>query len=142
MFKYIKIAALLYCLCLVACTTANYTPININFAADSNSIIISNIEKAGLFKLKANLQIDTTYQNLVSVLQTPAEDDSTSIEKVWPGRLSLQGDSLVFTPDTPFVKGKYYLVETMLNTKFATSREIVTADVGHALKPKQQLLKR
>lgn len=142
MFKYIKLAAVLYCMCLFACTTANYTPIAIHFSSDSNTIILANIEKAGLYKLKANLETDSTYQNLVSVLQTPAEDDSTSMEVVWPGKLSLQGDSLIFKPDRPFVKGKYYLVETMLNTKFATGKEIVKADVGHAIKPQQELLKR
>lgn len=142
MFKYIKLAALLYCFCLFACTTTNPKPIAISFAADSNTIVIRNIEKAGLFQLKANLATDTTYQNLVTVLQTPADDDTASMEIEWPGKLMLKENNLIFMPDTPFVKGKYYLVQTMLNTQFATGKEIVQAEVGHAVKPQQKLLKR
>lgn len=80
------------------------------------------------------------YQKLVSVLQTPAEDDSVGMEMDWPGALSVAGDSLVFIPNKPFVKGKNYLVETIINSKFASGADILKSDVGRSLKPQQKTL--
>ncbi|MBB2146434.1 hypothetical protein GM921_13110 [Pedobacter sp. LMG 31464] len=141
MFKYLKVSIWLLCLFLFGCTTNN-KPLLIHFSKDSSAIVITNIEPAGLFQLKNNINTDTTYQNLVSVLQTPTDDDSTSMEVEWPGKLSIIGDSLLFTPANPFVKGKSYLIETMLNVQFAKGEEIVKSNVGHAVKAQQQMLKR
>lgn len=141
MFKSIKFSASILTGCLLACTTAKNKPVSIHFMADSSRIAISNIEEAGLYQIKSKLN-DTTYQNLVSVLQTPAEDDSTSMEMEWPGKLSIQGDSLIFTPEKPFEKGKDYLVQTIINVQFAGTKDIVKADVGHYVKPQQIILHR
>lgn len=128
-------------LLLLGCN-AEPKPLAIGFSADSTAIVVSGIEEKGLLQLKNNLATDTAYQQLVSVLQTPAEDDSTSMETEWPGKLSIKGDSLWFVPASPFVKGKNYLVETMLNTQFASGGDIVRSKVGHAVKPQQQILVR
>ncbi|MFA6275465.1 MAG: hypothetical protein WC622_01880 [Pedobacter sp.] len=141
MLKYLKVSIWLLCLFLFGCTTNN-KPLLIHFSKDSSVIVITNIEAAGLFQLKNNINTDTTYQNLVSVLQTPADDDSTSMEVECPGKLSIAGDSLLFTPTTPFVKGKSYLIETMLNAQFASGKEIIKSNVGHKVKAQQQILKR
>lgn len=124
------------------CTKSNNEPISIRFSTDSSKILIANIEPAGLYQIKNNIKIDTMYKKLVSVLQTPADDDSTSMEIEWPGVLSIDGDSLVFIPTQPFIKGKNYLVETIINSKFATGEEILKSDVGHTLKLQQKMLKR
>lgn len=137
MFKYIVLFILV---CCFGCSTSNSEPISICFSADSNKILISNIDPAGLYQIKNNIKTDTMYQKLVSVLQTPAEDDSVSMEMDWPGTLSVAGDSLVFIPNKPFVKGKNYLVETMINSKFASGADILKSDVGHSLKPQQKTL--
>lgn len=128
-------------LLLLGCSSGP-KPLAIRFSADSTAIVISGIEEAGLLKLKTNLATDTAYQQLVSVLQTPAENDSTGMETEWPGKLSIKGDSLWFAPTDPFVKGKNYLVETMLNTRFASGGDIVRSKVGHTVKPQQQILVR
>ncbi|MFD0940110.1 hypothetical protein [Pedobacter boryungensis] len=141
MFKYLKLSIWLLCLTLISCNT-NSKPLSIHFSKDSSAVVISNIEPAGLLQLKNNINTDTAYQNLVSVLQTPADDDSTSMEVEWPGKLSITGDSLVFTPANPFIKGKSYLVETMLNTQFARGKEIIKSEVGHKVKAQQQILRR
>ncbi|MEE1946262.1 hypothetical protein VRU48_14150 [Pedobacter sp. KR3-3] len=129
-------------LALLGCGNTESRPLSIRFSADSTAIVISDIGETGLFRLKTNLEKDTAYQQLVSVLQTPAEDDSTGMETDWPGKLRMQGDSLWFVPANPFVKGKNYLVETMLNTQFASGGDIVRAKVGHTVKPQQQILVR
>lgn len=81
------------------------------------------------------------YQKILSVLETPADDDSTSMEREWPGKLIMQGENLVFRPDSPFVKGKTYLVETMLNTQFAGSGDVTRSEIGHQIKKQQKMLK-
>ncbi len=129
-------------LALWGCGNTESRPLAIRFSADSTAIVISGIGETGLFRLKTNLEKDTAYQQLVSVLQTPAEDDSTGMEIDWPGKLRMQGDSLWFEPVNPFVKGKNYLVETMLNTQFASGGDVIRGKVGHTVKPQQQILVR
>lgn len=140
MFKEIKLFLVMSFLC--ACSTSNNKSLQIDFSADSSMIIFKQIEPAGLLQLKNNLPTDTQYQKLVSVLQTPGDDDSTSMEMEWPGKLVMDNDQLVFVPDSPFRKGKLYLVQTMLHADFATTKEVLHAEVGHHVKPQQQLLKR
>ena len=142
MFKYIKIFLFIFCGFLLACNSSNDTTLRIDFSADSTKIVCSNIDPVGLLQLKKNLKTDTMYQNLLSVLQTPADNDSTSMEIEWPGKLSMQGDQLIFTPDTAFKKGKAYLVETMLNAQFASKKEILRSEVGHQIKLQQKILLR
>ncbi|WP_316785842.1 hypothetical protein [Pedobacter frigiditerrae] len=142
MFKYIKFLSFVIGVALVACNATNSKPLSIRFSADSSKIIISDINEAGLYQIKTNINIDSGYQKLVSVLQTPAEDDSTSMEIEWPGRLSVAGDSLIFTPNLPFEKKKEYLVETILNARFASGKDIIKSKVGFKVKAQQQILTR
>ena len=127
---------------LFSCNTTNNKPLIIAFSPDSTQIVVKDINEAGLFQLKTNLNTDSAYQKLVTVLQTPADDDSTGMEIEWKGKLSLKGNELLFTPNLPFVKGKTYLVETMLNTQFASGEDILKDQVGTQIKPQQQTLKR
>lgn len=140
MFKYIKFVAVI--ICLAGCSKANNEPVLISFSKDSSQIYISKINEVGLYQIKKNIGVDSAYQSLVSVLQTPAENDSTTMEKEINGRLWMLGDILVFTPDTSFIKGKTYLIETVINTEFASTKDILTSKVGHKLKKQQAFLKR
>lgn len=127
---------------LFSCSTTGDDRLTIEFSADSSKILLKNISSGGLLQLKKNLAVDSSYQKLVAVLQTPADDDSTSMELEWPGHLSLEQDQLIFSPDTPFIKGKHYLVETIINAQFGTKKEILSSDIGHRLKAQQQILLR
>ena len=127
---------------LIACDSTNNKPLSIGFSSDSTKIIIKDINEAGLYQQKSNLKTDTVYQKIVSVLQTPGDDDTTSMEIDWPGKLAIVGDSLIFSPVKPFVKGRFYLVQTVINAQFAKSEEIIKTDVGHYVKPQQQLLRK
>jgi hypothetical protein len=127
---------------LIACGSTNSEPLSIQFSSDSSKIVIKNINDAGLYQLKTNLATDSAYQKVVSVLQTPSDDDSLSMEIAYPGDLTIIGDSLIYTPKNEFVKGKVYLVETMINTQFAKSEEIIKSQVGRQIKAQQKILKR
>ena len=82
------------------------------------------------------------YQKLVSVLETPADDDSVSMEREWPGKLSMKEDNVVFMPDTPFLKGKTYLIETQLNMSFGDIEQMIKSKSRTTMRFQQQLLKR
>ena len=143
MFNKVKIFATINLLWfLIACGSTNSEPLSIQFSSDSSKIIIKNIHDAGLYQIKKNLSTDSAYQNIVSVLQTPGDEDSLAMEIMYPGDLSILGDSIIYTPKNAFVKGKVYLVETMINTQFAKSEEIIKSQVGRQLKAQQQILKR
>jgi len=50
------------------------------------------------------------WQSLVPVYRMPADTDMKSYQPVQPGRYLLKDSVVVFTPDTPFVKGQTYFV--------------------------------
>ena len=127
---------------LFSCSTQDDDLLSIEFSADSSKIVLKNISAGGLLQLKKNLVTDSSYQKLVSVLQTPSDDDSTGMELEWPGQLTLENDQLVYLPDTPFVKGQHYLVQTIINAHFGNKKEVLTSDIGHRIKNQQQLLVR
>jgi hypothetical protein len=142
MFKY-KLPILFVLISLIfACTSKEHALLSIRFSADSSTILFSNIQPASILQLKSNIKTDTMYQKIVSVLETPSDDDSTSMERIWSGRLSMQGDALVFTPDSPFVKGKTYLVETQLNMSFGDFEQVIQGKMSKTMNFQQQLLKR
>jgi hypothetical protein len=133
--------AILGCLFL-ACNRSDNKLLSIQFSTDSSTIHLSNIESAALLKLKNNIKTDTMYQKLVSVLVTPADDDSVSMEREWPGKLTMKEDKVVFTPDSPFLKGKTYLVETYLNMSFGDVEQVIQGKMSTRMSFQQQVLKR
>ncbi len=143
MFKYKKFLLFGISFCLFfSCNQTKSKPLLIAFSSDSSKIIIKDIDEAGLYRLKSNINADSSYQQLVTVLQTPQDDDSTSMEIEWKGKLNIEGNELVFTPAFPFVKGKTYLIETIINSHFANGEDIISGKVGTHIKSQQQTLKR
>ncbi len=140
--KTIKLASIIYCCLFFACKNTDNKKLQIKFSADSSAISISNIESAALLKLKNNIKTDTMYQRLVSVLITPADDDSLSMEREWPGKLMVKDDNVVFTPDSPFQKGKTYLIETKLNMSFGDIEQVIKGQMKTGMNFQQQVLKR
>lgn len=141
MFKYIKflLVSILF-FALYSCNVKNSKPLQILFSKDSSQIVLQDISEAGLFQLKTHLNTDSAYQQLVVVLETPSDNDSTSMEIQLKGKLSLNENQLIFTPNLPFVKGKTYLVETIINTQFASGEDIIKGKVGNHIKPQQKTL--
>lgn len=142
MFKYRKFLTAICCVFLWACNGTKNKPLSIGFSADSSVIVIRNIDPVGLLQLKDHLATDTVYQTLVSVLQTPGDDDFTGREIDWPGVLSLKGNELLFTPKEPFEKGKSYLVATMVNASFSGVEDFIKDKGDYRVKAQEQVLKR
>jgi len=125
---------------LFSCSSANNKPVLIAFSADSSEIVFSGIDAAGLLKVRNIPGIDTAYQQVISVLETPEEDDSTGMELPFSGKLSFTDSTLVFKPLVPFVPGKSYLVVSYINVKFGNTAMVLNEKLNAGLKPKQVML--
>ncbi|MFC3561733.1 hypothetical protein [Pedobacter jamesrossensis] len=125
----------------MSCSNKNNAPV-IKFSADSNSIVIKNIDEASLFQVKNAYRTNSDSVNFISVLLTPNETDSLQTEKEVSGKINLIGDSVLFIPETPFLKGKTYLVESYVGVKFADGGKLFKGTIKHSLQPQQQILKR
>lgn len=128
--------------CLFGCSAANKTPIDIEFSADSNAILLKHVDAAGLHQLRNTAGLESNASLFLRVLDTPSEDDSTTVEMEVEGKVSIVDDQVEFRPVTPFVKGKAYLVTTYLNTKFGNFRSVLTGSMSRGVKPNQKLLRR
>jgi len=50
------------------------------------------------------------WQGLIPVFRMPADTEMKAYQPVQPGSYRLKNKAIVFTPDTPFVKGKKYFI--------------------------------
>lgn len=142
MFKFVKsLLCFVVVINVVSCSNKSNTPI-IKFSADSTSIVIKNIDEASWYQIKNIYRLNPDSANFISVLLTPNETDSLQTEKEIFGKINLKDDSILFVPQTPFLKGKSYLVESYIGVKFANGAKLFKGTLNHNLKPQQQLLKR
>ncbi len=142
MLNYKIIAIVVFSFLLASCTSTNTKPVSVNFNTDSSKIVISNINAVALLQIKSNINSYASYQNLVTVLQIPPQNDTISLEKECPGKLSLNNTALIFTPNTPFVKGNTYLISTLINVQFLTTEKILKSKIEPKLGAQQQILVR
>jgi len=127
---------------LFACSSANNKPVLITFSPDSTAILFSGIDQAGLLKVRNIKGIDTGYKEIISVVQTPGEDDSTGMEVSFPGKLFFTDSTIVFKPLTPFVPGKSYMVVSYMNVKFGSTGMVISQKLNSGMKPNQAVLTR
>lgn len=127
---------------LFACSSTNNKPLLIGFSADSSAIVLTRIDLAGLRQLQASGSNDSTFKTLVSVLETPNEQDTAFQEKTLEGKFKITDTALVFIPIAPFVKGRDYLVITHLNTRFGDVKTLLKGDLKPGVQPQQKLLTR
>lgn len=114
----------------------------IDFSTDSSSIVFSNIDRAGITRLQGVGASDSTFNNLVSIIEMPTELDTTFKENAIEGSFLLTDSNLVFSPVVPFVKGRDYLVITYLNSKFGDIKDVLKGELSTRISPLQQELRR
>jgi len=125
----------------ICCSNTNNRPI-IQFSTDSTSIIIKNIDEASLLQVKNAHKDSSSAFNMATVLLKPGELDSVQDELEVPGKINIAGDSLVFNPDSSFVKGKTYVVESYIGVKFATVGNLISGNAKQNLQAQRQTLRR
>jgi hypothetical protein len=127
---------------VLGCSSSNSKPLSIAFSRDSTSVVISNIDKPGLLRLRQLKPQDSTFNELIAVLQTPSEKDSDIREEPVAGSYLVSDTSIVFTPTKPFIKGREYLVITHINAKFGDAEQIAKGQLSLGVKPSQKSLVR
>jgi len=127
---------------LFSCSSANNKPVIIAFSPDSSAVVFSGIDPAGLLQVRNTPRIDTAYAAVLSVLQSPSDRDTDSMELPVGGRVQVTDSTVVFIPVKPFVKGQRYLVVSYMNVKFGTPAMIFSGKLGQNVKPEQVILQR
>lgn len=141
MLKFSGLCALaLSICCLVACNSTKNRPLEIDFSRDSTSIVIKNIDPAGMAKIRSGALNNSSLQALVTVLAAPLEGDTSGLQLEVPGKMLAAGDSLVFKPAVPFESGRKYMVLTYINSKFADFQSIIKRKTKFNMAPNQKVL--
>ncbi len=94
----------------IGCTTAPKRPvIRVTLTGDNRAVKINGLDYA----IISEISRDTTagiWQQLAPVFRMPADTDMKDYQAAQPGKYTLKDSTIVFTPDTPFTKGKTYFV--------------------------------
>ena len=137
-----SLSLMLLIVAVLGCSSSNSKPLSIAFSRDSTSVVISNIDKPGFLRLRQLKPQDSTFNELIAVLQTPSEKDSAIREEPIAGSYLVSDTSIVFTPNEPFTKGREYLVITHINAKFGDAEQIAKGQLSLGVKPSQKSLVR
>ena len=107
MNKYVTLIILFFAF---ACTPPKH-PAAVHIALVNNG---QSVQFTGLNQLVINdVARDTNknaWQSLIPVYRMPADTDLKNYQPVQPGQYEVKDSTVVFTPDTPFVKGQTYFV--------------------------------
>jgi len=83
--------------------------VHINLVNNGQSIKFTGMDYAIISEINRD-SVPGIWQSLVPVYRMPADTDMKSYQPVQPGVYQLKDSSVVFTPDTPFVKNQTYFV--------------------------------
>jgi succinylglutamate desuccinylase len=101
---------ILLLLCFVACTSAKHpAALQVTLVNNRQSIQFKGLDYAVMQDIARDSD-KAVWQSLVQVYRMPADTDLKNYQPAQPGRYVLHNTGVVFTPDTPFVKGQIYFV--------------------------------
>ncbi|SOD19887.1 hypothetical protein [Pedobacter xixiisoli] len=132
-----KLTLFAVCCLLFSCSFDKKDELKIDFSSDRTVILFTGVDEVSLFRAKE--QKDSLSQELVSVFET---DENSGIEKQVQGKIETKGDTLIFVPQHPFVKGHRYEVNTILNSSFGKTEDLLKADMGKTVKRQEKVLLR
>lgn len=128
------------CLIFSSCFFKGDKSLDIRFSSDSTKIELNGIEEANLFQLRKYLADTAFAETLLSV--EAADQENQGADSLIKGNLKVVGNTLVFTPHQPFIKGTTYVVQTVLNSSFGKTKDILKSDLGHNPKLQEKSLER
>ncbi|HVW96088.1 MAG TPA: hypothetical protein VHA56_08980 [Mucilaginibacter sp.] len=100
----------LYFLLCVACTQGPKAPaFSIKLTNDNQSLKFSGLDPAVLNDISRDTA-SAVWQNLIPVYKMPADTSLKSYQPVQPGKYVVQDSTVIFTPDTPLIKGAIYFM--------------------------------
>ncbi len=105
--KKIVLVLILFCL---ACTSKPAKPlVRISLTDSNRSVKFRGLDYAIISEISRD-SIAGIWENLLPVYRMPADTDLKSYQPVQHGKYQLKDSSVMFTPDTPFVKGHTYFM--------------------------------
>lgn len=131
-----KLTLIIVC-CLIFSSCSSKKELEINFSSDSTTILFTGLDEVSLFRAKQ--QTDSLAQELVSVFES---GENSGVEKQVAGKIEIKKDTLIFKPKKSFVKDNEYLVQTVLNSSFGKTEDILKADIGKTVKRQEKVLVR
>ncbi|MBL4678881.1 MAG: hypothetical protein JKY70_22220 [Mucilaginibacter sp.] len=100
---------------LIALLTACSKPqkltstVELSVTANHRSIQFRGLDRQIIGEISRNTNT-RVWQSLIAVYNMLADTDLKNYQPVQPGKYQVQDSVVLFTPDTPFVKGKTYFV--------------------------------
>jgi hypothetical protein len=92
------------------CTPPPKTPtVQISLIDNDRSVKFKGLDYAIISEINRD-SVPGIWQNLLPVFKMPADTDLKSYQPIQPGQYQLADSAVVFTPDTPFVKGQTYFI--------------------------------
>ena len=105
-----KLWLLLFLVCF-GCAHQPRTPeVRVTLIDSNRSIKFKGLDYAIIGEIDRNSAGTDIWQSLLPVYRMPADTDLKDYQPVQPGVYKLKDSAIVFTPDTPFAKGKTYFM--------------------------------
>jgi hypothetical protein len=106
-----KKAASLIIIFLVSCAQKNTSTSSVQIALINNGrqLEFKGLDYAVIQEINRDSSTDV-WQALIPVYRMPVDTDMKNYQPEQPGRYHVKDSVVVFTPDTPFIKGKAYFV--------------------------------
>lgn len=83
--------------------------VHISLTNDNKSIKFTGLGKEIVTEISRD-SIPEVWENLVPVFKLPADTDLKNYQPVQHGAYALKDTAVIFTPDTPFIKGQAYFM--------------------------------
>ena len=84
-------------------------PVHISLINNNRSVKFKGLDYAVISEIDRD-SVFGTWENLLPVFRMPADTNLKNYQPVQPGSYQLKDSTVVFTPDTPFTKGRIYFV--------------------------------
>lgn len=95
---------------VASCTPAKHpAAVQVSLINNGKSVQFKGLQYAVMQEI-ARDSSNNVWQSLVPVYRMPADTDMKSYQPVQPGLYQVKDSVVVFTPDTPFIKGQSYFV--------------------------------
>lgn len=104
-----KIGWILLVFCFSCADKPAIRPPQIALTDNNRSIKFTGIDYAIVSEINRD-SVQDEWQTLLPVYRMPADTDLKNYQPVQHGIYSLKDSAVVFTPDTPFVKGEIYFM--------------------------------
>lgn len=105
-----KKPALALLLFLSACTNKPKAPlVHVSLTDGNKSLRFTGLDLAVVNEINRD-SVPEAWESLVPVFRLPKDTDLKNYQPVQHGRYVLKDTAVIFTPDTPFVKGQDYFI--------------------------------